>query len=70
MLHSETIKLGLTQISQRYGKESSRDSFEYIAILIKKNWTTTETIKFFRLTCQYLRRGLGGKSPSGIYGFD
>ncbi|MGK7897381.1 MAG: hypothetical protein AB4372_28115, partial [Xenococcus sp. (in: cyanobacteria)] len=28
--------LGLTQISPRYGKESSRDGFEYIAILIKK----------------------------------
>ena len=59
MLHSETIKLGLTQISQRYGRKSSRDSFEYIAILIKTIRQLQQTIKFFRLTCQHLRRGLG-----------
>ncbi len=36
MLRSETIKLELTQISQRYGRESFRDC-EYIAILMKKS---------------------------------
>ena len=35
ILRSKTIKLVLTQISLRYGRESSRDSFEDIAILIK-----------------------------------
>ncbi len=36
MLRSETVKLGLTQISQRYGREFSRHGCEYIAILIEK----------------------------------
>ncbi len=88
MLRSATIKLELTQISQRYGRESFRDGFEYIAILIKKSDNYREN-QIFPTYLSALTQGfpkgyrfaygegvpspmggLGGKSPSGIYGFD
>ena len=62
MLRSETIKLGLTQISQRYRKESSRDGFEYIAILIKKIGQLQRQSNFFDLLVNTYE-GVWGRRP-------
>ena len=60
MLRSETVKLGLTQISQRYRREFFRDGFEYITILIKKiekNRTTTRDNQIFPTYLSTLTKG-------------
>ncbi len=62
MLRSETIKLGLTQISQRYGRESSRNGCEYIAILIKTIGQLNRQLNFSDLLVNTYE-GVWGRRP-------
>ncbi len=67
MLRSDNIKLGLTKISQRYGRESFRDGFEDIAILIKKldNYRDNQ---IFPAYLSALTKGFGDGVPSPMGG--